>query len=202
MPGFYIIRHAEKEIGSYFNPSLRHHDEPISANGRLQAEKLAEFFARKPISAIYISQYLRTAQTAAPTASRLGLSPIVDPRLNEFDNGCFEGMSHEDIQQIYPDVWRAYRERKSDFRFPQGETGAEAQHRVVEILEEVRRDIGSGSVLFICHDGLIRVLMCYIVGIPVFHRWNFRVDFCGITEVLYQPEYSAWKLLRFNHTVA
>jgi broad specificity phosphatase PhoE len=201
-PPFFIIRHAEKDFGSHFNPRLRHQDEPISANGMQQAEKLAEFFIDKKVSSIYISEYQRTAQTAAPTAKRLGLTPVVDPRLNEFDNGRIEGMTNSEIQQTYPHVWRALHERKSDFRFPEGETGLEAQCRVVEILEEKRRGVGSGAVLFVCHDGLIRVLMCYILGVPVYHRWNFRVDFCGITEITYQPEYGTWKLHRFNHTVA
>jgi probable phosphoglycerate mutase len=201
MTPFFIVRHAEKEFGGYYNPRLRHQDEPISANGRQQAEKLAEFFAEKPISAIYISEYLRTAQTAAPIAARLGLTPTIDARLNEFDNGGFEGLSNEEIQQTYPDAWRSFRERKNDFRFPGGESGAEAQRRAAEILEEKRPAAGSGAVLFVCHDGLIRVLMCYLLALPVYHRWNFRVDFCGITEVTFQDEYNAWKLHRFNHTL-
>jgi hypothetical protein len=29
MPTFYIIRHARKELGDFYNPRLRHDDEPI-----------------------------------------------------------------------------------------------------------------------------------------------------------------------------
>jgi hypothetical protein len=31
---WYILRHAEKEAGDFYNPKLRHHDEPISRKGR------------------------------------------------------------------------------------------------------------------------------------------------------------------------
>ncbi len=32
---FYIIRHAHKEQGNFYNPRLRHQDEPISQAGRV-----------------------------------------------------------------------------------------------------------------------------------------------------------------------
>ena len=35
----HIIRHAEKVKGAYHNPYLRHQDEPISDQGRHDAEK-------------------------------------------------------------------------------------------------------------------------------------------------------------------
>jgi broad specificity phosphatase PhoE len=53
---FYIIRHAAKERGDFFNPHLRHQDEPISAQGQADAQKLCAYFAGKPIAAIYISE--------------------------------------------------------------------------------------------------------------------------------------------------
>lgn len=195
----YIIRHAEKVKGDFYNPHLRHHDGPITANGKLESEKLWSYFSGKPVSAIYISEYLRTAQTAAHLADQLGLTPIVDKRLNEIDNGLFENMaSLDEIQQTYPEEWKAMIERKHDFRFPEGETGEEARARIADILEEKRIAHGPETVTFVCHEGLIRILMCHVMGLPVHQRGNFQVDFCGITELTYQPEYNRWKLVRFN----
>jgi len=88
--------------------------------------------------------------------------------------------------------------RKADFRFPDGETGAEAQARIASFLEEKRREHGDEDIVLATHEGLIRLLMCYIVHLPVYLRGNFRVDTCGITEITYQPEYESWKLIRFN----
>ena len=130
MTTFYIIRHATKEQGAFFNPRLRHQDEPISAPGRSAAQKLCAYFDGKAIAAIYISAYLRTRQTGEPLARQLGLTPIVDERLNEIDNGRLDGMTDEQIQQTYPEVWHAFRSRSADFRFPEGETGSEARQRL------------------------------------------------------------------------
>ncbi len=192
----YIIRHAEKEKGDYYNPQLRHQDEPISERGREQAAKLCAYFVDRPIEAIYISRYQRTAQTAAPLARQLNIEPVIDERLNEIDNGLIEGMSDAAIRERYPDVWRAYMARSADFRFPGGETGEEARVRVASLLDEKRRN--GGDFVMICHEGLIRLLACHVLGLPVYDRWNFHVDYCGIMEIAYQEAYDRWKLIRFN----
>lgn len=199
MSTWYILRHAEKLKGDYYNPRLRHQDEPISQKGRQDAERLCAYFcAKAPIAAIYVSGYQRTRQTIEYVAEHLRLDPIVDERLNEIDNGLIEGLSDQEIQEKYPDVWKAYRERSADFRFPEGESGAEAQQRITAFLEEKRRRHGEEDILLVSHDGWIRLLMCTILGLPVHHRWYFQTDFCGLTEISPNMANNTWKLIRFN----
>ena len=194
---WYIIRHADKEQGDFYNPILRHQDQPISAKGRAEAQKLYSYFTNKPIAKIYVSEYVRTEQTIKYVAQKMKLSPIVDSRLNEIDNGVIEGMSEQEILKKFPDVWNAFSERDRDFLFPEGESGYDAQRRVKSFMEEKQEY--KENIILVSHDGLIRLLMCYILGIGVYRRWDFRVDTCGIMEIEYQPDYERWKLLRFNH---
>lgn len=198
MTTLYILRHAHKEFGGHYNPKLRHQDEPITAKGREAAHRLWSFFCDKQISRIYISQYLRTAQTVDYVAGQLNMTPVVDARLNEIDNGLFEKMSEPEIQQAYPDLWKAFRERKQDFRFPEGETGEEARQRIAAFLAEKQEQHSGENIVVVCHEGLVRVTACHILGLPVYDRWNFRVDFCGIMEITYQPDYQSWQMVRFN----
>jgi broad specificity phosphatase PhoE len=200
MTTWYIIRHAEKETGDFFNPRLRHQDEPINPLGQQTAQRLAGYFADKSIAAVYVSAYRRTWQTAEPVARQFHLTPVVDERLNEIDNGRLDGMSDQAIQQTYPEVWQAFVERAYDFRFPDGETGAEAQQRIVSFLEEKRRRHSDENVIAVCHEALIRLWMCTLLNLPVYRRWDFRIDFGGIVEIAYQPDYDSWKLIRFNQT--
>jgi broad specificity phosphatase PhoE len=194
----YLLRHAEKEWGGHFNPALRHQDEPLTANGRRQAQAWAGFFADKGFAAVYVSQYQRTWQTAQPIALRLGLSPVVDERLNELDNGRLEGLTEQSVRETYPDVWQALQSRNADFRFPEGETGAEAQSRVEAFLAAAQRRHADQSVLVVSHDGLIRLWLCCALGLPVYRRWDFKLDFCGLTELSFEISASRWRLLRFN----
>lgn len=194
----YVIRHAHKEQGGFFNPRLGHQDEPISAGGRRDAEKLHAYFADKPIAGIYVSGYQRTRQTIEHLAGQLALDPIVDERLNEIDNGLIEGLSDAEIRERYPEVWNAFIRRSADFRFPGGESGEEVRRRVASFLDEKRRQHAGGEIIAVSHEGLIRLTVCHVLGLPVYDRWNFQVDFCGIMEIGSREGSEGWKLIRFN----
>ncbi len=194
---WYIVRHAEKEQGDFYNPTLRHQDQPISAKGRADAQKLHAYFSDKSIAQIYVSEYIRTGQTIEYVARKLGMAPLVDGRLNEIDNGVIEGLSQQELVQKFPDVWNAFQARNRDFRFPQGESGQDVLDRIEAFVQENQE---KQDLLLVSHDGLIRAFTCYILGLPVYRRWDFKVDTCGIMEIEYQPAFESWKLLRFNHT--
>jgi broad specificity phosphatase PhoE len=194
---WYIIRHSDKEEGDFYNPKLKHQDPPISEKGLLRARKLFSYFSDKSIDRIYISEYIRTEQTIKYIAEKMELSPIIDSRLNEIDNGLIEGMSEKTLQQRYPEVWRAFQERDSDFQFPEGESGEEARKRIESFFKD--KQLSNEDLIIVSHDGLIRLLMCYIFEIPVYRRWEFQVDTCGIMEIEYQMAFKKWKLIRFNY---
>jgi broad specificity phosphatase PhoE len=83
---------------------------------------------------------------------------------------------------------------------PDGETGEVAKQRIFDFLEETWQLHNTGNIILVSHDGLIRLLMFYIVDIPVYKRWNFRVDTCGIMKITYQRDGEARKSVRFNQT--
>jgi len=197
---WYILRHAEKEQGDFYNLQLCHQDQPLSATGRQSAQKLIPLFAGKPIVAIYVSAYQRTWQTIAEVAKRLQWTPVVDGRLNEIDNGQVDEMTEEEFQQTYPKIWQAYVARTADFRFPDGETGTEVEARVKTFITEKRNQHGGDDILLVSHDGWIRQMMGCVLGLPVYRRGDFRVNLCGLTEISYQEDCERWKLIRFNQT--
>jgi phosphohistidine phosphatase SixA len=71
-PVFYVMRHLDTPEGE--------RDPDLNAQGQRRAALLAQWFIRERPAAIYVSDFRRTRQTAAPLAARLGLTPIVyDP---------------------------------------------------------------------------------------------------------------------------
>ncbi len=196
----YLVRHGNRaEEFAYYNDQLRHQDFPITGEGQENALRLAEYFAVHPVKNILISEYLRTGQTAAPIAKRLGLTPMVDARLNEIDNGIIEQVTDAEIISRYPEFWRDFMGEQTDVRFPEGETGEEVRARQAGLLQDLMKQ--DEDCLLISHEGYIRLLLCHILGLPVYRRRLFHIDFCGITELLYNKETDAWKVLRANHTV-
>src|ERR1044072_8549627 len=69
----YVMRHLDTPQGE--------RDPDLLPAGQRAAQALAGRFGRERLRAIYVSDYRRTRQTAAPLAARLRLVPIVyDPR--------------------------------------------------------------------------------------------------------------------------
>jgi len=122
-------------------------------------------------------------------------------RLNELDNGFTDNMTEEEFKTKFPMEWEAYNARMADFRFPGGETGKEASERIESFLIEKRTKHKNENILVVSHDGLIRVCMCFLLGIPVFHRGDFKVDLFGLTEIDYQVDVGRWRLLGFNNVI-
>jgi broad specificity phosphatase PhoE len=197
----FLVRHGDKAKGDYFNLILKHQDPPLSDKGIEQSKAVAKYFSQTHISSIYVSSYIRTHQTAQPIADLKQIQPIEDPRLNEVDNGLIDGMNEQEFKKAYPDVWKQYDARTTDFRFPGGETGQDVRSRISEFLEEKLKIHGKENILIFSHDGLIRVCMTYILDIPVYCRSDFKIDLCGLTQFDYQSEISRWKLFRFNHNI-
>jgi broad specificity phosphatase PhoE len=64
----------------------------LSANGRMMAAAAADFFADRPVAAVFASPLERAQETAQPVAERLGLTITTDDRLIESGN-VLEGKS-------------------------------------------------------------------------------------------------------------
>ncbi len=192
----YFARHGDKEKGDFYDPALRHQDEPLSKAGIRGAVALADYFAGREIGQVYASQYLRAGQTAKFTAARKGLTVVRDARLNEIDNGVLESMNDEEIKALYPDFWADFSAREADVRFPEGETGEEVKARQAEFLADLARD--GRDALAVCHEGYIRLLACHVLGLPVYKRHLFTVDFCGFLEIGYDGAQNGWRLIRMN----
>ena len=89
-----LIRHGESQAytpGIPFPMADGHGDPPLAPEGHEQAKLLADRLASASIDAIYVSSLCRTAQTAAPLAERLGLTPTVEPEFREVHLGEWEG---------------------------------------------------------------------------------------------------------------
>jgi len=193
----YFIRHGDKESTSAINKIIGHTDPSLTRQGFEQAETLVEYFKNEKVDYIYASEYLRVKQTAKPLARDKGIAVKIDKILNEIDNGIVETMSDKDIEEQYPEFWKDFYEHKHDCRFPGGETGEEVKARQNNLLEEIKgRD---GTYVLFCHEGYIRILMCNLLGMPVYHRYKFKYDYCGITEVILED--GEWKVKRFNQIV-
>ena len=71
-PAVFVVRHAEKTTGGGNDPEL-------SPAGHKRADALARILKDSQITAVFVTEFKRTQETAAPTARAAHLSPIVLP---------------------------------------------------------------------------------------------------------------------------
>src|SRR5207302_2200471 len=146
---------------------------PLNEAGRRQSAELAERVAGDGIRSLYSSQLSRARETADIVGRRLGLTPVVDPRLAEGDRGELEGRYWRDVAREDPELYAAWRAAGEGFRFPGGESLREQQERVLAALDDVRA-AGRLPALVVCHGGSIRVVLARDDprGLAAFHEFS------------------------------
>lgn len=196
----YLIRHGERDTSKdYFSPELQHQDNPLTAQGIQQAERLGGYLSDKGIRKIIVSQYQRTLQTAMPASQKLNLVPHIDQRVNEIDSGVIEPLDESALRERYPETYAHLQQMNQDFTFPGGESGADVKRRQDSLLADLITNDENAAVF--THEGFIRLFLCNILGLEVFRRYRFRVDFGGVTELEYLEDRGEFRLVRANHTV-
>jgi broad specificity phosphatase PhoE len=71
-PVVFIVRHAEKASTGGKDPGL-------SVEGQKRADALAQILRDSQITSVFVTEFKRTQETAAPTARAAGVSPTVIP---------------------------------------------------------------------------------------------------------------------------
>ncbi len=161
---FFLVRHATHDwVGRVLvgaRPGVR-----LNAEGRRQAECLAERFRREQVDLVQSSPSERARETAAPMASRCGLRMEIAPGLDELDFGDWAGRSFASLAGDR--AWEAWNRRRSEARPPGGETMRELQARVVGHLETMRAAMPDARIVLVSHAETIRAAIMHYLGIPL-----------------------------------
>ncbi|MFZ9707351.1 MAG: histidine phosphatase family protein, partial [Ilumatobacteraceae bacterium] len=80
-------------------------DPELAPDGLRQAECLADYLATEDIAAMYVSPLKRAQETAAPLAKRLGITPVVEDDISEFDRNSSEYVPIEELRGTNDPRW-------------------------------------------------------------------------------------------------
>ena len=85
-----LIRHAETTANAQRLLDTAPPGTDLTDLGQTQASELVDSLAEIPLDAIYVSDLVRTHQTAAPLAAARGLVPVIRPGVREIQAGEHE----------------------------------------------------------------------------------------------------------------
>jgi probable phosphomutase (TIGR03848 family) len=135
----------------------------LSDKGREQARALGERLAGLPIAVVYASPIERTTQTAAAVAEHHGLDVQPLPGVIEADYGEWTGGKLSDLAKT--DLWKTVQRSPSRARFPDGESLAEMQTRMVVALEDVVARHRGELVVVVSHADPIKAAIAHYTGV-------------------------------------
>ena len=196
-----LVRHGET-VWHAENRYAGSSDIGLTDFGHKQAQALASWAAQAGLTRLYTSPLSRAQQTAQPVSESLGLAPVIDPRLREIDFGQGEGLTANEMRKRFPEHFAAFAENPVEHWLPGGENPLDCIARGRTALDRIALETDAHDrVLVICHNTLIRLLLCNLLGIePANYRRVFpALDSVSLTELKFERGIAA--LLRFNASI-
>jgi probable phosphoglycerate mutase len=185
MTTIYLVRHGrtawtgKRLIGSIPGVAL-------DTFGSQQAENLATRLEQFSIQAIYSSPYQRAVETATPFSQRVHLPVNILEDLREIGFGELAGMGEE--LQNQP-VWQQFLSNPADVQFPNRESVAEAQKRIVVTLEQLAdRHADDEHILCVAHCEIIRLALAHVLCIPLGEFMRLTVNTASISCIQWNTE--------------
>ncbi len=158
-------------------------DVPLSPLGERQAVALANRLRGERFDAMVTSDLRRARGTAEAIAAYHDLPLVEDAALREIAMGEWEGRTHAEAKERFPEECAAWEADPLHHAPPGGETLIAFGERVDVALKRWHARHPEGSVLWVTHGGLIGVLLCQVLGMSLDRRWQFRRDNAAVNEL-------------------
>jgi probable phosphoglycerate mutase len=169
--------------------------------GRAQADRVAARLAAVPIAAVYTSDLLRARQTAEAIGGRVGRVPLDDADLREVFLGAWQGLTHGEIAERFPDEWVAWKAGAGDLRRGGGETYGELALRMDRALGRIGAAHLGETVVVVSHGAALKTFAGHVLGMgPGSGIWlrSFHVMGNTAVSVVERSEGGAFQIVVWN----
>ena len=144
-----------------------------------------------PWDSIISSPLSRCAEFAEELGQRHSLSVKLEPKFMEIGFGAWEGQTAKQIQQQTPGALEAFW-RDPVCNRPEGaEPLHEFRKRIESAWNNLLEQYENKHVLVVCHAGVIRMSMQYMLGMPIENVFRIKVANAGLTRILVDRDQAA-----------
>lgn len=172
-----LIRHGEPVGGRKYRGQI---DDPLSDKGWQQMrEAVAD---HRPWQQILTSPLLRCREFAEEVAQRHRLALHSDPRWMELGFGEWEGKTAAELRAVDPDILQRFWQDPITHRPAGAEPLAEFHARIGEAWQDLLTQFADQHTLVVCHAGVIRMSVLYLLGMPLQHLFRVQVGNASITR--------------------
>jgi probable phosphoglycerate mutase len=174
-------------------------DVPLTTDGRLQAEAVAQALAGAGAAAIYTSPLERARICADLIAKPHRLEPRVEPDLREMGFGAWEGLGREEFSRQFPREAEDWRLRPHLVTPPGGESLGAVAARVGATLDRLVAAHPGETAIVVTHAVVVRLIVLAALGLGPDRLWSVDASPAGITELEYVGD---WATLHRMNTLA
>jgi probable phosphoglycerate mutase len=159
-----------------------------------EVRRVAERMESLPIDGVFSSPLGRAVATAQTYAQVLQQTITTVDDLMELDHGVMAGMTNEEIERAFPGEMARRSWDKYQWRFPNGESYADADLRAASALRQIA-DSGGFRPLVVSHEMIGRMLLRNLLGLEpqdalksgLAHNVIYRIDVESKTVVEITP---------------
>ncbi len=175
MTEIYLIRHGQTDWNreEIFRGRA---DRPLTEVGNWEAGALSRALAHVTINFIYSSPLTRAQETARPIASAHGLMVIPLAGIIDIDYGDWQGLSHDQVKEQYPELYRKWQDHPEQVEFPGGESLSMVRERAISAFKKVIAGRPEQSGVVVSHRVVNKVLLCALLGLDNSHFWEIKQD--------------------------
>jgi glucosyl-3-phosphoglycerate phosphatase len=172
-----------------------HSDIPLDATGREQARDAARYLAAMHPDAIFSSDLVRAAETAAYLGELTGLPVQLDKDLRERGGGSWEGLTDREIREGYPAEYAAWIP-------PDGEPISVVADRAAGALQRIADGLDGPDgrerplAVVISHGAAINLGVSRLLGLPERTRVLGPLGNCSWSVLGRRAD--RWRLLEHN----
>jgi broad specificity phosphatase PhoE len=160
MTVLHLVRHGQSEWNVAGRLQGQSAHVRLTARGRDQARATATRLQDQSVAAVYSSDLVRAAETAAIIADRMGLDVLTMPGLRERGYGYFEGQLSTDVLAATVDVdWT-----DPDVRIGGAESISDVFLRIGQTLAAILKKHEKQTVVIVSHGDTIRVAAAWLNG--------------------------------------
>ena len=173
-----VLRHGDVEGGRKYRGQL---DDPLSELGWKQLR--ATTANKQNWQHIITSPLKRCAEFAEELAQAHSLPLQRKYEFKEVSFGLWEGKTAEELLNTEPDNIKKYWNDPIKTTPPQGENLLDFEKRVIDGWKNVLTDFQGKHILIVSHAGVMRMILCHILGMPLTALFKLDVGLAKVSRI-------------------
>lgn len=197
MTRLYLIRHGET-LWNKKRKTQGAKNIKLSTLGKLQAEYLGKKLKDKNIDILYSSDLSRAYQTAEIVGKHIKKPIHLLPEIREMNFGQWEGLTIDEIQLKYQDVYDIWKDAPHIATIPGAETLLQVQERAMKGVNSIIKNNNGKNIAMVSHGATIKTLIFKLLDIDLSNYKKIRQDNTAVNIIDFKEKYNV--LVQLNDT--